>query len=136
MIQLIKGKWKTGEGEAAKKLGFEFNPMGKGFTWNSKNLEEDKRMMRQAWELGREKILSGAYDLVILDELNYVLGYGHLPIDEVLECLKARPDHVSVILTGRNASDEIIEIADTVTDMREVKHPYKKGIPAQKGIDF
>lgn len=136
VIQFIKGKWKTGEGKAADKLGFELIPMGQGFTWESKNLEEDKRMMREAWELGREKILSGAYDLVILDEVNYVLGYGHLPVEEVLDCLKARPVHVSVILTGRNARNEIIDVADLVTEMREIKHPFKKGIPAQKGIDF
>ncbi len=136
VIQFIKGQWKTGEGNAANELGFEWIPMGKGFTWESKNLEEDKRLMREAWQAGREKILSGEYDLVILDEINYVLGYGHLPVDEVLDCLKARPDHVNVILTGRNALDEIIEVADLVTEMREIKHPFKKGIPAQKGIDF
>ena len=136
VVQFIKGKWKTGEGEAAKQLGFELMPMGQGFTWDSKNLEEDKRMMREAWIAGREKILSGEYDLVILDEINYVLGYGHVPVEEVLACLKARPDHVNVILTGRNASDAIIEVADLVTEMREIKHPFKKGIPAQKGIDF
>lgn len=136
MIQFIKGQWKTGEDEAARTLGFELLAMGRGFTWESKNLEEDKLMMREAWELGREKILSGQYDLVILDEVNYVLGYGYLPVEEVVQCLKARPEHVSVILTGRNARAEIIEIADTVTEMREIKHPYKKGIPAQRGIDF
>lgn len=136
MIQFIKGKWKTGESEAAKTLGFEFIRLGKGFTWESKNIEEDKRMMREAWQVSREKILSGEYDLVILDEINYVLGYGYLPVEEVVECLNARPDHVSVILTGRNAREEIVEIADAVTEMREIKHPFKKGTPAQKGIDF
>jgi len=136
VVQFIKGKWKTGEREAANALGFELIPMGQGFTWDSKNLEEDKAMMRRAWKAGREKILSGEYDLVILDEINYVLGYGHVPVEEVLGCLKSRPEHVSVILTGRNAPGEIVEVADLATEMREIKHPFKKGIPAQKGIDF
>ena len=136
VIQFIKGKWKTGEIEAARHLGLELTPMGKGFTWESKNLEEDKELMRQAWSVASEKILSGKYDLVILDELNYVLGYGYLSVDEVIRCLQSRPSHVHVVLTGRNAPDEIISIADCVTEMREIKHPYRSGIAAQKGIDF
>jgi len=136
VIQFFKGKWKTGEMEAARQLGLELTPMGKGFTWESKNLEEDKALMRQAWSVASEKILSGKYDLVILDELNYVLGYGYLSVDEVIRCLQSRPSHVHVVLTGRNAPDEIISIADCVTEMREIKHPYRSGIAAQKGIDF
>ena len=92
--------------------------------------------MRQAWSVASEKILSGKYDLVILDELNYVLGYGYLSVDEVIRCLQSRPSHVHVVLTGRNAPDEIISIADCVTEMRDIKHPYRRGIAAQKGIDF
>ena len=110
--------------------------MGKGFTWESKNLEEDKALMREAWTVASEKILSGQYDLIILDEINYVLGYGYIPIDGVVSVLKSRPSHVHVVLTGRNAPDEITSIADGVTEMRDVKHPYRSGIPAQKGIDF
>ena len=136
VIQFIKGKWKTGEMEAAQRLGLEFMPMGKGFTWESKNLEEDKALMREAWAVASEKILSGQYDLIILDEINYVLGYGYVPVDAVVSVLKSRPSHVHVVLTGRNAPDEIISIADGVTEMRDVKHPYRSGIPAQKGIDF
>jgi cob(I)alamin adenosyltransferase len=136
VIQFIKGKWKTGEMQAAARLGLEFLPMGKGFTWESKNLEEDKALMRQAWALAHEKILSGKYDLIILDEINYVLGYGHVPVDEVVRTLQSRPGHVHVMLTGRNAPEEIISIADCVTEMRDIKHPYRNGIPAQKGIDF
>lgn len=136
VIQFIKGKWKTGEMEAAQRLGLEFMPMGKGFTWESKNLEEDKALMREAWTVASEKILSGQYDLIILDEINYVLGYGYVPIDDVVSVLKSRPSHVHVVLTGRNAPDEITSIADGVTEMRDVKHPYRSGIPAQKGIDF
>lgn len=136
VIQFIKGKWKTGELEAARRLGLEFLPMGKGFTWESKNIEEDKALMRQAWSLASEKILSGSYDLIILDEINYVLGYGYIAVDEVARTLQTRPRHVHVVLTGRNAPDEIIAIADCVTEMRDVKHPFRAGIPAQKGIDF
>ena len=136
VIQFIKGKWKTGEGEAARRLGLEFTPMGKGFTWESKNIEEDKALMRDAWRVASEKVLSGDYDLIILDEINYVLGYGYIPVKEVIGTLQSRPAHVHVALTGRNAPDEIISIADCVTEMRDVKHPYRSGIPAQKGIDF
>ncbi len=136
IIQFIKGKWKTGEMQAAERLGLELVPMGKGFTWESKNIEEDKAMMRDAWRVASEKILSGHYDLIILDEINYVLGYGYVAVDDVIRTLKTRPPHVHVVLTGRNAPEEIIAIADCVTEMREIKHPYRSGIPAQKGIDF
>jgi cob(I)alamin adenosyltransferase len=136
ILQFIKGKWKTGELESARRIGLEIIPTGKGFTWESKNLEEDKALMCEAWSMASKKILSGQYDLIILDELNYVLGYGYLPADEVIRCLQKRPAHVHVVLTGRNAPDEIISIADCVTEMREIKHPYRNGIPAQKGIDY
>jgi cob(I)alamin adenosyltransferase len=136
VIQFIKGKWKTGEMKTAERLGLEFAAMGKGFTWESKNIEEDKALMRDAWAAASEKILSGKYDLIILDEINYVLGYGYIPVEEVVRTLQSRPPHVHVILTGRNAPDEVVSIADCVTEMRDVKHPYRAGIPAQKGIDF
>jgi cob(I)alamin adenosyltransferase len=136
VIQFIKGKWKTGELQAAERLGLELLPMGKGFTWESQNLEEDKTLMRQAWAVASEKILSGQFDLIILDEISYVLGYGYLAVDDVIQVLKSRPQHVHVVLTGRNAPEEIIALADGVTEMRDVKHPYRNGVPAQKGIDF
>jgi cob(I)alamin adenosyltransferase len=136
VIQFIKGKWKTGELNAAERLGLELMPMGKGFTWESKNIEEDKALMRHAWGVASEKILSGSYELIILDEINYVLGYGYLPVNEVVQTLERRPSQVHVILTGRNAPEEIISIADCVTEMRDVKHPYRSGIAAQRGIDF
>src|SRR5216684_354040 len=91
IIQFIKGKWKTGELESARRFGLEMIPMGKGFTWESKNLEEDKALMRGAWTVAAGKILSGAYDLIILDEINYVLGYGFIPVDEVIRSLQTRP---------------------------------------------
>ena len=136
IVQFIKGKWKTGELQSAERVGLEMIPMGKGFTWESANPEEDKSLMRDAWTLASEKILSGQYDLIILDELNYVLGYDYLPVDDVIRCLLNRPTRVHVVLTGRNAPEEVISIADCVTEMREIKHPYRNGIPAQKGIDY
>jgi cob(I)alamin adenosyltransferase len=137
MLQFFKGKWKYGELRSAPKLEtFEIIPMGQGFTWESKDIEVDKAMVRQAWQAGKQKILSGNYDLVILDEINYALHYGFLPVEDVVEFLKNKPPMLHVILTGRNAKPEIVEVADLVTEMREVKHPFKEGISAQKGVEF
>src|SRR5260370_26733673 len=94
VIQFIKGKWKTGELEAARRLGLEFLAMGKGFTWETKNIEEDKALMREAWNVASEKSLSGDYDLIILDEINYVLGYGYITVEEVVRTLQSSPAHV------------------------------------------
>ena len=110
--------------------------MGHGFTWESKDIEVDKRMVREAWQAASAEILSGKYDLVILDEINYALHYGFLPVEDVVDFLKKKPEMLHVILTGRNAKPEIIEIADMVTEMREIKHPFNEGIVAQKGIEF
>jgi cob(I)alamin adenosyltransferase len=137
MLQFFKGKWKYGELRSAPKLGnFEIRPMGHGFTWESKDIEVDKRMVREAWQASSVEILSGKYDLVILDEINYALSYGFLPVEDVVEFLKEKPAMLHVILTGRDAKPEIIEIADLVTEMREIKHPFTEGIVAQKGIEF
>lgn len=137
MLQFFKGKWKYGELRSAPKLGtFEIRPMGHGFTWESKDIEVDKRMVREAWQAASAEILSGKYDLVILDEINYALHYGYLPVGDVVDFLKNKPPMLHVILTGRDAKPEIIEIADMVTEMREIKHPFNEGIVAQKGIEF
>ena len=137
MLQFFKGKWKYGELRGAPKLEtFEIRPMGHGFTWESKDIEVDKRMVREAWQAARTEILSGKYDLVILDEINYALSYGFIPVEDVVDFLKKKPEMLHVILTGRNAKPEVIEIADMVTEMREIKHPFHKGIVAQKGIEF
>src|SRR5262252_2682497 len=98
IIQFIKGKWKTGEVESAQRLGLELIAMGKGFTWESNNIEEDKALMRQAWTTASEKILSGNYDLIILDELNYVLAYGSVPFEDVIRFLRPPPPNVHFIL--------------------------------------
>jgi cob(I)alamin adenosyltransferase len=137
VVQFIKGKWKTGEQLAAQQLDkFEFRPMGEGFTWDTKDRERDIQVAMAAWSFARERIAAGETDLVVLDEINYAIDYGYVPLDEVLAALRSRPPHVHVILTGRNAKPELIELADLVTEMREIKHPYKKGIKAQRGIEW
>lgn len=137
MLQFFKGKWKYGELRSAPKLGtFEIQPMGQGFTWESKDVEVDKAMVREAWQAAKEKILSGNYDVVILDEINYALSYGFLPVADIVEFLQKKPPMLHVILTGRDAKPEIVEIADLVTEMRQIKHPFEQGISAQKGIEF
>ena len=137
MLQFFKGKWKYGELRSAPKLEtFEIQPMGKGFTWESKDIEVDKAMVREAWRADQEKILSGNYDVVILDEINYALSYDFLPVTDIVGFLKNKPPMLHVILTGRDAKPEIIDIADLVTEMRQIKHPFEQGISAQKGIEF
>jgi len=141
MVQFIKGSWHYGELDAARMLGndhFTILPMGRGFVkiGEEKPDPEDVRLVEEAWQFGREKIGSGQYDLVILDEINYAISYKMLEAEKVAEGLKGKPEPVHVILTGRNAHPLITEVADLVTEMREVKHPYQKGILAQRGIDY
>lgn len=139
IIQFIKGKWKYGELESAKQLKtpIEVYPMGEGFTWDTKNRARDIEMTAKAWALCKEKMLGGKYEIVIFDEINYVIDYNYLNITEVIAALKQKPGMVHVILTGRNAKPELIELADLVTEMREIKHPFKEqGILAQKGTEF
>jgi len=141
MVQFIKGTWHYGELDAARMLGedrFKILPMGRGFvkTGREEPDPEDVRLAEGAWQFARERILSGEYDLVILDEINYAISYKMLKPEPVLETLKRKPAMVHVILTGRNAHPTILECADLVTEMREVKHPYQKGIPAQRGIEY
>lgn len=137
MLQFIKtttGNY--GENRAARKLGIELVPLGKGFTWLSKDIEQDKALARRCWAMAKEKLYSGHYDVVILDELTYALNYGWLPIGEVLEALRGRPEGVHVVITGREAPSELVGFADLVTEMREIKHPFKQGVKAQPGIEF
>ena len=137
IIQFLKGSWKYGELESIKKIPeIEITQMGTGFTWEKESLEEDRALARKAWDACTQAVLSGTYGMVIFDEINYVLHYGLLDENEVVEFLKKRPAGVHIILTGRNASARIKDIADMVTEMREIKHPFKKGITAQKGIEF
>ena len=139
MVQFIKGKWKPGEVRMAAKLAseqFEVIPMGEGFTWESENLEKDKATAQRAWEIAKEKLLSGDFQLVILDEITYTITYKFLDLDDVLDAIRQRPSHVNVILTGRGAHPALVEIADLVSDIHEVKHPYRQGILAQVGIEY
>ncbi len=139
MVQFIKGSWKYGELKAPEFLpGFEIHPMGRGFV----NLgadepdPDDVALARETLAAAREKVTSGRYDLVILDEVNYAVAYKLIPVEDVLALLKDRPPHVHVVLTGRDVRPEVVEAADLVTEMRELKHPYKKGVKAQKGVEF
>jgi cob(I)alamin adenosyltransferase len=137
MLQFIKaktGNW--GEVRAAKKLGIEMVPLGDGFTWDSKNIEQDRALAQAGWAQCRQRIESGEYQMVILDEMTYCLRFGWIDTAEVLEVLRNRPAGVHVVITGRDAPAELIEFADIVTEMREVKHPYHEGVRAQPGIEF
>jgi len=128
-----------GEHVSAEKLGIEVHTMGDGFTWDTKNPEQDRATARQTWVLCVEKLRSGDYDLLVLDELVYVLSYGLLPLNEVLEefrQVRASQPALHIIVTGRDAPPDLIEAADLVTEMREIKHPFNVGIRAQQGIEF
>jgi cob(I)alamin adenosyltransferase len=137
MLQFIKARTANwGEEKAARKIGMEMIPLGDGFTWLSKNIENDKTLARQGWELCRQKILSGNYDLVVLDEMTYVLKYNWLSWEEVRDTFDQRPVGMHLVVTGRYAIPELVAYADLVSEIVEVKHPYRAGIKAQKGIEF
>jgi cob(I)alamin adenosyltransferase len=138
IVQYVKGNWETGE-----KTFFHANPdlltfevMGEGFTWDTQDRARDIAAARAAWERSKELILDPAYDFVILDELNIVLRQDTLPIDEIVAFLQDRPLTKHICITGRNAKPELIEIADLVTEFGEVKHPFKAGFKAQKGVEY
>ncbi|MFP5214032.1 MAG: cob(I)yrinic acid a,c-diamide adenosyltransferase [Acidobacteriota bacterium] len=138
ILQFIKGAWVYGELKALER--FEevcIRPLGTGFTWKKESLDEDRELARRGWELAAREIREGNYDMVVLDELNIVLSYGLLSIEEVLPVLDTRPEGLHLVVTGRNAPEELIRSADLVTEMRQVKHPYHNaGIKAQKGVEF
>ena len=126
-----------GESRAAEKLGIPMSAMGDGFTWRTKNMETTQDLGRAQWENCKKAILSGEHDVIILDEFTYPLHYGWIPVDDVIETLKRKPHMLHVIITGRYAPDELVEFADLVTEMREIKHPYREqGIKAQPGLEF
>ncbi len=140
MLQFLKGSWHYGELDVVKAFGdnFVLKQMGRGFVkvGGAETDPEDVRMVEEAWNEARAAILSGQWDLVILDEINYAIGYKMLDPAKVVETLKQKPESVHVILTGRNAHPSIVEIADTVTEMKQVKHAYEKGVMAQRGIEY
>lgn len=138
VVQFIKGALHTAErdflGSAAN---CDFVTMGDGYTWNTQDREADIATARKGWDAARKMITSGEYQMVVLDELNIVLKYDYLPLDEVLDVLRSRPPMVHVVITGRNAPEALVEAADLVTEMRLVKHPYReKHVKAQRGVEF
>ncbi len=137
MFQFIKaksGNW--GESRAARAMGVEIVPLGSGFTWTSDDLDRDRALAAEGWQCCRDAILSGDYDLVVLDELTYCFNFSWLDLDDVLETLRQRPPGQHVVITGRDAPPALVDAADLVTEMREIKHPFAAGIKAQKGIEF
>ena len=138
VVQFVKGRWSTGERSVLDMFGDRVTlaTMGEGFTWETQDRQRDIAAARAAWDKAKALIADGEHDLVLLDELNIVLRYDYLPIDEVVEALAARPEMKHVVVTGRNAKDELIEAADLVTEMTQVKHPFRSGVKAQKGIEF
>ena len=141
MLQFIKGSWHYGEMDSSKKLGpdFELIAIGKGFVGildDSSPREEHEKYAAEALKICREKIFSEKYDVVILDEVNYAINLGLLDVEEIIKIIKEKPARLNLVLTGNHAKEEIIELADLVTEMKEIKHPFKSGIKAKKGIDF
>ncbi len=138
IVQYVKGSWDTGEKAffAANPDLLTFEVMGNGFTWDTQDRARDIEAARAAWEKSKEMILDPEYDFVILDELNIVLRSDTLPIAEIVEFLKERPLEKHICVTGRNAKPELIDLADLVTEFQEVKHPFKAGFKAQKGVEF
>jgi cob(I)alamin adenosyltransferase len=144
VVQFVKGKWETGERAVLEKFPEQvtIRTMGEGFTWDTQDRARDIRAAKAGWDMAREMIEAcrgpePAYDLIVLDELNIVLRYDYLPLDEVVETLERRPPDLHVVVTGRNAKPELIEAADLVTEMTQVKHPFREqGVKAQKGIEF
>lgn len=136
VIQFIKGEWPNGERNLLEPQGVEFQVMATGFTWDTQNRETDTQACLQVWQHGLRMLQDESLDLVVLDELTYMVSFDYLPLAEVIAALKGRPAHQSVIITGRGCHREIVELADTVTEMRPVKHAFDAGIQAQQGIDW
>lgn len=138
VIQFIKGQWQTGEQKAAERFdNIEWHALGDGFTWDTKNPEQDIRTSRKIWGFSKQKILTKNYDFVLLDEINYCCGYGWISGEEIAQFIShEKPTWMHLVLTGRNASAEVIEVANTVTEMNKVKHAYAQGIKAEQGVEF
>ncbi|MFC6636019.1 cob(I)yrinic acid a,c-diamide adenosyltransferase [Sulfitobacter sp. JBTF-M27] len=137
VVQFIKGKWKTGERQFFDRLGeVTWHTMGEGFTWDTQDKERDIAAAQAAFAKGREMMESGDYDLIVMDEINIAMRYDYLSVEDVIAGLDARDKRTAVILTGRDAKPELCDYADLVTEMTEVKHPFKAGIKAQRGVDY
>lgn len=138
IVQFVKGVWATGEREVLAKFPelCVFTAMGEGFTWDTQDRERDVAAAARAWEKAKEMMADPSFRMVILDELNIVLRYDYLPLEDVLETLRGKPRDLHVVVTGRNARDDLIEAADLVTEMTQVKHPFRSGVKAQAGVEF
>ncbi|HEY1443778.1 MAG TPA: cob(I)yrinic acid a,c-diamide adenosyltransferase [Acidimicrobiales bacterium] len=137
VVQFMKsGNWKVGEKKLADHLGVDWWTLGDGFTWESTDLDESAAKNVHAWGVAREKLASGNYDLLVLDELTYLINFGWVSAAEVVDGIAGRSLKTNVVVTGRDAPPELVEIADTVTEMRMVKHAYEKGVQAMKGIEY
>ena len=138
VVQFVKGVWETGERRILEHFPEHctLKAMGEGFTWDTQDRERDIAAAGAAWDFAKEAMADPSYDMVVLDELNIVLRYGYLPMEDVLETLRAKREMLHVVITGRNAKDELIDIADLVTEMTLVKHPFRDGVKAQRGIEF
>lgn len=137
VIQFLKSaRWKTGEEQAARQLGIDWWTLGDGFTWDSEDMERTEAVARAAWDAAREKIAGGEYRLVVLDEITYAVTWGWIDEGALVDAIRSRPADVSVIVTGRDASPAIVELADTVTEMVKRKHAFDAGITAIAGIEF
>jgi cob(I)alamin adenosyltransferase len=138
IVQFIKGALPTGEAALAARLApaLEMHTMGDGFTWNTQDRDKDMASARKAWDKARKLMHDESVDLVILDELNVVIKHDYLPLEEVLQELRDKRPMLHVVVTGRNARDELIDLADVVTEMKLIKHPYRAGVKAQKGVEF
>lgn len=137
VIQFLKsGDWHTGEEKVGNQLGVDWWTLGEGFTWDSADLSEDEATAQEAWRQAKEKIQSGGYRLVILDEITYPMNWGWIDQEDVVSILSSRPEKTNIIATGRDAPDALLEVADTATEMQKIKHAYDQGIMAQAGLDY
>jgi cob(I)alamin adenosyltransferase len=137
VVQFIKsGRWRVGEAQIAKQLGVDWWTIGDGFSWESDDLEESEAVARSAWDAARQKVSSGDYQLVVLDEITYPMNWGWISSEDVARTIRDRPPHVNVIATGRDAPRELVDVADTITEMTKVRHAYDRGVRARRGIDY
>ncbi|MCL6271786.1 cob(I)yrinic acid a,c-diamide adenosyltransferase [Sansalvadorimonas sp. 2012CJ34-2] len=136
VAQFIKGKWDCGERNILEKLGVDFHVMGTGFTWDTQNKELDTQAAQEVWQETRKMLSNPELTLVLLDELTYIARYGYIDTDEIIEALNNRPKMQSVIITGRGCPQPLTDIADTISEIKDVRHAYNSGVKAQKGIDW
>ncbi len=137
VVQFIKsGDWRAGEEDVARKRGVDWEAIGEGFTWDSEDLSKAAEVARTAWDAAKQKIASGDFELVVLDEITYPMNWDWIATDDVVATIRSRPDHVNVVATGREAPAALVDIADTVTEMTKIRHAYDRGVGARRGIDF